>query len=231
MSTGASPQPVSQTPTTRLIFNVEELCRRIARGKKAAQNPSVRFHLALRIASILLSSLGSVGVIVDKATKNLPSESGGAFWGSVILLVFGILLQFANEFQVAQRAADSRSLAEKCDVYDARLENVLNNLDPRTDVANMLVEVNNLFESERCNRVLPRMTSQIERDAAARAANLIARNQNHWQLKVRSQQGVVAPRSGPPAALSPPAAPLVAVPTVLKAPPTPPMNPTGDKNP
>ena len=155
----------------------------------------------------MLSTLGSVGVVVDKASSNLPGETGGAFWGSVILLIFGILSQLANEFQIAQLAADARSLAEKCEVYDTRLENVLTDDDPRTDTATMLVEVNALFESERYNKVLPRMTGVIEREAAARSGFLINRNEGHWQLSARRQRGLderltTGPQTNP---MSPPA--------------------------
>src|SRR5438045_1763803 len=100
-STDPLPPPVHKAPDAKLIRNVRELCVRVVRGKAAAQNPSVWGQHILSIASILLSSLGSVGVIAEKAAGNLSEQTGLAFWGSVVLLVFGILSQIANYFRVA----------------------------------------------------------------------------------------------------------------------------------
>jgi hypothetical protein len=198
-SAGPIPPPASKAPDAKLIRNVRELCVRIVRGKAAAQNPSVWWQRVLGIASILLSSLGSVGVIADKAAANLHSETGGAFWGSVILLLFGIVSQIANQLQVAKRAADSESLAVRCGLYETRLENMLIDDDPRTSVGGLLVEVNTLFEKEQYNQVLPRMTDEMKIAAAQWAGNLTADNQKYWQLKVKKQQGVTKRPAAPPA--------------------------------
>ncbi len=195
-NTEHSPPPARQTPAERLKFNIRQICFRIARGRAAAKRWYVVLNRALRILSILLSSLGSVGIIADKAAPNLPGQTGWAFWGSIILLGFGIASQVANEFQVAQRALDARAMAEKCDVYAMRLENVLQDDDPRTGVASMLVELNTLFENERYNKVLPHedMPPQMQDDVLRRAAVLISDNEAHWQLPLRMQQGVTPPR-------------------------------------
>jgi hypothetical protein len=187
------PPPTSQTPEAKLTRNIREICRRVVRGQAAARNPSVRWQLVLRVGSILLSSLGGVGVVADKASGNLPSETGWAFWGSVILLSFGILSQIANEFQVAQRAADSRSVAERCTLCETQLENILIVDDPRQPVANLLLAINLLFENEKYNRVLPAATDAMETDAERNAQRLLERYAKHWQLKTRPQ------RSRPPA--------------------------------
>lgn len=189
-SAGPIPPPANKAPDAKLIRNVRVLCVRIVRGKAAAQNPSVGWQRVLGIASILLSSLGSVGVIADKAVANLPGQTGGAFWGSVILLVFGIVSQVANQLQVAKRAADSESLAVRCGLYETRLENMLIDDDPRTSVGGLLAEVNTLFEKEQYNQVLPRMTDVMKNAATQWAGNLIADNQKYWQLKVKLQKGV-----------------------------------------
>ena len=184
---------------------MRELCVRITRGKAAALNPSVSWQRVLGIASVLLSSLGSVGIIADKAAANLPGQSGWAFWGSVVLLVFGIVSQVANQLRVAQRAADSESLAVRCGLYETRLENILIDDDPRTCVGGLLVEVNTLFEKEQYNQVLPQITDAMKNAAAQKAGSLTAENQKYWQLKVKMQKGVAkrsatrtAPEAEPP---------------------------------
>ena len=89
------PPPDGKGPEAKLARNVSELCLRIVRGKAAVHNAAVWLQRVLGILSILLSTLGSVGVIADKAAGNLPDQTGWAFWGSVILLGFGILSQIA----------------------------------------------------------------------------------------------------------------------------------------
>jgi hypothetical protein len=197
-SAGPIPPPAGKAPDAKLIRNVRALCVRIVRGKAAAQNPSVAWQRVLGIASILLSSLGSVGVIANKAAANLPGQTGWAFWGSVILLVFGIVSQIANQLQVGKRAADSESLAVRCGLYETRLENMLIDDDPRTSVGGLLAEVNTLFEKEQYNQVLPRMTDEMKSAAVHWADNLTADNQKYWQLKVKMQKGVTKRSAAPP---------------------------------
>lgn len=178
------PPPAGKATDAKLIRNVRELCFRVVRGKAAAQNWSVWWQRVLGIASILLSSLGSVGVIADKATGNMSDQSGSKFWGSVMLLVIGILSQIANQFRVAQRAADSESLAVRCGLYETRLTDMLMDDDPQTAVADLFVEVTTLFQSERYNVVLPRETDKHKETAKLWAGDLIARHQPFWQLKL-----------------------------------------------
>ncbi len=191
--------PAARAPDAKLIRNVRELCLRIVRGKAAAQNWSVWGQRVLGITSILLSSLGSVGVIAYKAAGNLTEQTGWTFWGSVILLVFGILSQIANQFRVAQRAADSESLAIRCGLYETRLTDMLVDDDPQTAVVDLFVEITTLFQNERYNVVLPRETEKMK-DASKRwADDLIARNQPFWQLKVKKLKGVTRPPQPPSA--------------------------------
>ena len=202
------PPPASKTPDAKLIRNVQALCDRIVRGKAAAKNPSVRWQRILAIASILLSSLGSVGVIVDKTAANLTGQTGGAFWGSVILLVFGIVSQIANQFRVAERAADSESLAVQCGMYGNQLENMLMDDDPSTSVGDLLKKVNDLFDEKQYYLVLPEMTDKMQADADQRASKLTADNQKYWKLTVKKQQGAKKRPAAPPAPeLEPPVNP------------------------
>lgn len=147
---------------------------------------------------ILLSSLGSVGVIADKAGQ-LPKQTGWPFWGSAILLIFGILSQVANQFRVTQRAADSESLALRCGLCETRLNDMLMEDDPQTAVAELFVEVSTLFQTERYHVVLPKEADKFKDEARRRADDLIARNRGYWQLKVIKQRGLTRRSTPPPA--------------------------------
>ena len=192
------PPPTDQSPEAKLTRNIRQVCRRVVRGKAAARNWQVRSQLVLRVASIVLSSLGSAGVIVDKVSGNLPGETGWAFWGSVIVLLFGILLQVANEFRISQVAADSRLLAERCALYETQLEDMLISDNPVVSAAELLRKIMELFQNERYNAVLPLMTPDMEVEAERWSVALIASHRANWQLAARRQ-----PRAGRATGLSP----------------------------
>jgi hypothetical protein len=175
------------TPEVKLNRNILHVCRRLIRGKAASTNWQVRMQLVLRITSIILSSLGSVGVIVDKVSTNLPGQIGWPFYGSVIVLIFGILLQVANEFQIARIATDSMLLADRCRLYETEFEDMLVFENPTQSVADLLLKIMELFKNERYNAVLPDMTSQMEIDAEYWAARLFNTNSNTWQLVAKRQ--------------------------------------------
>jgi hypothetical protein len=200
------PLPADQTPEAKLARNIGQVCRRVVRGKAAAGNWQVKSQLILRIASIILSSLGSAGVIVDKVSGNLPGETGWAFWGSVIVLLFGILLQIANEFRISQIAADSRLLAERCALYETQLEDMLIFENPASPVADLLRKIMELFQNERYNAVLPTMTPEMEAEAERWATTLINANKANWQLVARRPTRAGAAKTSPPDA-APPGAP------------------------
>ncbi len=158
MPTLLSPvQPAA--PDSKTILAI---CRRIVRGKAAESNRSVLLHSLLRLGSIFLSSLGGVGVVVDKASSHLANESGWAFWGSVILLAFGILSQIANEFRVAERAANSKLIAAKCRLYETQLENILELGGTEEMARDVLRELSDQFIKEPINAILPEMTNELE---------------------------------------------------------------------
>lgn len=180
------PPPADQTPEAKLTRNIRQVCRRIVRDKAAALNWQVPAQRALQITSILLSSLGSAGVIADKVSGNLPGEAGWAFWGSVLLLVFSVVLQIANELRVAQIAANSRLLAEQCALCETQLENMLLSENPGAAVSELLARFFQLFESERYNAVLPVMTREMEARANVMANDLIEAHRANWQLVRRS---------------------------------------------
>jgi hypothetical protein len=182
------PPPADLTPLGRLSRNVALACGFIVRGRAAAANWQVKVHLVLRVLSIILSSLGSTGVIVDKVSGSLPNEAGWAFWGSVIVLLFGILLQIANEFRIAQLAADSRLLAEQCALCETQLENSLIETDPRNRVNELLKRLIQMSENARYNPILPAMTTELDSRAKGWAAELIGKHQGHWELPTRQRR-------------------------------------------
>ncbi|MBN9119936.1 MAG: hypothetical protein J0I06_12370 [Planctomycetes bacterium] len=192
------PPPTDQTPEAKLTRNIRQVCRRVVRGKAAAGNWQVTSQLFLRIASVVLSSLGSAGVIVDKVSGNLPNETGWAFWGSVVVLLFGILLQVANEFRIAQIASDSRLLAEQCALCETQLENMLIDENPMDPVAGLLRKLIELTENARYNTVLPAMTPEMEARAESWATTLISANKAHWQLVDRRPRRTGSAKSSLP---------------------------------
>jgi hypothetical protein len=180
--------PVDLKRKEKLKQNIGHLCERIVQGQAAERNASIKWQLTLRVVSILLTSLGSVGVIVDKAATNLPGQTGWAFWGSVILLLFGILTQIANEFQVAQRAADSKILYERCNIFKTQLQNCLIASDPTDDVQKLLDDINKLIVEEKYNRVLPTMTKGIRQKCEELSSDLFARYNQGWELLMRQKK-------------------------------------------
>lgn len=176
------PPPADETPEAKLKRNIRQVCRRIVRGKAAASNWQVPAQMFLRISSIVFSSLGSAGVIADKVSDNLPNETGWAFWGSIIVLLFGIVLQIANEFRVAQIATDSRLLAEQCALCETQLENMLIDERPMDLVAGLLRKLMELFENAKYNAVLPVSTPEIEAEADRWADVLIESHKGNWRL-------------------------------------------------
>lgn len=178
-----NPTPEAHSEEAKLARNSGELCRRIVRGQAATENWSVRVHHVLRIVSIILSALGGAGLIADRVSGHLPGETGWAFWGSAVLLAFGILSQVGNEFQIARRAADSRSLAERCTLCEIQLENILIMDDPRQPVIELLLSVNTTFESERCSGIVPVMTEERELTAGRLGQRLLDRHARHWQFR------------------------------------------------
>ena len=154
----ASIPPPGNAQHAKLIRNVRELCVRIVRGKASAQNASVKYQRDSRdrVHPALVTWQRWSDCGQSRCEFARPNWLG-IHWGSVILLVFGIVSQIANQFQVAKRAADSESLALRCGLYETRLENMLIDDDPRTSVIGLLEEVNSLFEKEQYNQVLPQV--------------------------------------------------------------------------
>ena len=71
---------------------------------------------------------------------------------------------------------------------ETQLENILIVDDPRQPVADLLLSMNEVFASERFNRVLPAMKPGRESEAERMAQSLIDRYGRHWELPQRPQR-------------------------------------------
>jgi len=168
---GEGEEPILEA---RLIRRVQQICARVARGQAARGKWQVQLQRVLRIVSIILSSLGSAGIIADRVYGNVPGQTGWAFTGSVIVLGFGIVLQIANEFRIEQDASDARALAEACGQFETQLDILLGSEDPTAVVAQLHEQVNAVIL--KYHRVLPAVTPELEAKATRLAQRLVKDN-------------------------------------------------------
>jgi hypothetical protein len=173
-------EPKAPNPADALKRHIRRLCVRIVQGKAAIRRWEVVLQRTVRIVSIVLTSLGSAGVIADKVSGNLPGEAGWAFWGSIIVLLFGILLQVLNELRVEQTATEAIALSEGCAVFETQLGMALEEPDPRTAVERLRGELNTIVL--KYHRALPPMTDELKSHAEELADSLIEANEGGWEL-------------------------------------------------
>lgn len=189
-SDASHPEPLSTE--ARMIRRVRQAYVRIIQGKAAANRWEVKAHRGIRIASIILSSLGSAGVIADKVTGN---TSSWAFVGAMMVLGFGIFLQIANEFRIDQIATDARSLAEACGLCELQLSIILENEDPRRAVTQLYNEVKTIILKH--HKVLSAVPTESEVDETL--SRLIDKNRAGWHLPERERKpGRRSKRESPP---------------------------------
>ena len=194
MPTPDEPTPTDEPrPAAALKRQIRRVCARIAQGKTAIRRWEVLLQRTVRIVSIVLTSLGSAGVIADKVAGNLPGQTGWAFWGSVAVLLFGILLQVLNELRVEQTATAAITLYEGCAILETQLGMALEESDPRAAVERIRGELNALVL--KCHRALPPTTSQLKSLAEELADSLIEANEDGWELPAPRQS---ASRRHPP---------------------------------
>lgn len=170
----------TRSPKALLIRKVELICGRLVVGGTADRRWQVKAHQTLRIASIVLTSLGGAGFIADKVNSNLPGQTGWAFWGGVILLAFGIVTQIANELGVERVATQARAAAETFKLLSVRLDLVLEQPDPRDDVARLHADVR--AATEKYHATLPDETATSQRDARALTQKLARKYQAIWSF-------------------------------------------------
>ncbi len=167
-------------PKETLKRRIRQICARVVLGEEAINRWEVRLQQAVRIVSIVLTSLGSAGVIVDKVTGTPPQETGLAFVVWVVVLVFGIVLQVLNELKIEQIASDARLVNEACALYETQLGMLLEDSDPRDAVVRLRGEVNAVIL--KYHRAVPASTPELEARAGARADKLITENEGGWTL-------------------------------------------------
>jgi hypothetical protein len=201
------PPAITNPDEEMLKRRIRLICDRIVQGKAAIGRWEVTAHLVLRILSIILSSLGSAGLIVDRVAGGPPSESGGAFWIWIVVLVFGIVLQIANELQIAQTAADARILAESCVIYEIQLDIILQDSDPRKAVESLRNEVNTVIL--KYGKVVRSLTSTQVSQGNQSAHHLITKHQGGWNIpqpppRLPKKRGPKPKPKGGPPPLAPP---------------------------
>ncbi len=170
----------TRSPKAFLIQKIELLCTRLVPGSAADQRWQVWVHVVLRIASIILTSLGGAGFIADKVSPNLPGQTGWAFWGGLILLAFGILTQVANELGVERVASEAKTAAENFKLLAIRLDLILEEDDPTNSVGNLQKEVQAAIQ--KYHRVIPGETPETQATARAVAQSLVKKHQGHWKF-------------------------------------------------
>lgn len=169
------------SPEARLVRKVGQISVRILQGKAAVSRWEVKAQRGLRIASIVLSSLGSAGIIADKLTKE---TTGFAFVGAIVAIGFGILLQVANEFHLEQIATDSRALAEACSLVEIQLGIILEAEDPTRAVGQLHEEINAVVL--KYHRVLPPAPSPVAVERLTKF--LVEPNRSGWRLPNRQRK-------------------------------------------
>jgi hypothetical protein len=179
-STPAPPTDSDPNPRETLKRRIRQICTRVILGKAAIHRWEVKLQQTVRVVSIVLTSLGSAGVIVDKVSNKLPDETSWAFVGSVVVLLFGIVLQILNELKIEQTASDARMLHEACAVFETQLGMVLEESDPRAVVERLRQEVYAVIL--KYHRAAPAATTELEQRADELAAKLIEANEGGWRL-------------------------------------------------
>lgn len=199
MSEPTPPPSDNPNPLEALKRRIRQVCGRVVQGKAAIRRWEVTLQRTVRIVSILLTSLGSAGVIVDKVSSKLPQETGWAFWGSVIVLLFGVVLQVLNEFKIEQIATEAAALHDAAAVCETKLSMMLEDADPRAAVDRLRDDI---YETVlKYHRAVPPMTKQLEERADELADKLIRANEGGWKLPppkpLARSKNAGAGRSGP----------------------------------
>lgn len=169
-----------------LILKIRIITLRVVRGKAALRQWQVGVSKGIRIVSIILTALGSAGLIAKSLEGGPPNQGGWALYLWVAMLVVSILIQLANEFGINTFALESRLLAESCKVIGLQLDNCLSNSNPTEIVAKILTDINEI--TVKYANALPDKTVVIEEDARGEADNLVAVYSENWKLPLRQRR-------------------------------------------
>jgi hypothetical protein len=173
-----SPSPVKSK--TLLVGKIEVICERIVRGRHAVNAWQVKVHRILRITAIVLSALSSVGLVAVNANPDLPKQTGWPLIGSLVSLIFSILLQVANELGIEQTATQARSAKEAFSGIEANLDIVLVAENPIELVNKLLEETNGLWT--KYTAVIWSSSPATDAESKALAAQLVGKYSGHWNL-------------------------------------------------
>ncbi len=166
-------------PFDRLERQIRFVCLHILRGQRARRRWELKAYYLLRIVTLILSALAGAGLIADKVSGNLTVATGWAFWGALLVLAFGILVQIADVFGVEKVATHARVLADICDRYETELGTILEDPDPMDSLVGLAGRVRNSLLDPSNHVTVPRGTT-VRADADRLAADLIREYRSNW---------------------------------------------------
>jgi hypothetical protein len=184
----------------QLVGKVEIICVRVERGRHATDTWHVGAHNAMRVASIIFSALGGAGLVAVNVNPDLPKQHGEYLAGSMLSLIFSILMQLANEFGIAGRAEKARTAAIEFKSLDTNLEIILRQPDPVVLLNELLDKSDDLLRDH--DPVLPEPSEAKEQEfdnkAKSRCDFLVRRYRRNWILKSgRKSKGPKTPPTDP----------------------------------
>jgi hypothetical protein len=171
--------PAAGNPLDGLQKRIRFVCLRIVRGQHARTRVEVRLYYLLRIVSIVLAALAGAGLIADKVNTNLTATTGWGFWGALLVLSFGILVQIADVFGVERVATHARVLADICDRYETELGILLEDPYPSDSLEGLAERVKNSLLDPNNHVTLPK-EADVQAAADRLASELIRRHRDNW---------------------------------------------------
>lgn len=180
------PETGARDARAKLVRRIEVLCDRIIRGRHATDRWQVKFHRALRLASIVLSSLGGAGLIAQQPTPGQVEGSSWAVIGSFISLLAGIALQVSNELGIERIALEARAAAEAFSLVEVSLEIVLIEEDPLELVTKLIDEAGSLLQ--KYHGVIPRFSGDYAQEAGQLTQALVQKFGADWNLPAQREK-------------------------------------------
>jgi hypothetical protein len=184
-------------PKPRMIGKIEIICDRVVRGGHAVNIWQVHFHRYIRILSIVLTTLGSAGMVAVNVKPDFGQQHGWALVGSLLALLLSIFVQLSSEFGIDRRATLATSARDSFRLVDAKLEIVLRNEDPTDMVNKLLEETDSLLV--KFYDVVPERSDDSSADSKRKSDALVDRFAAHWNLPPARRRPRNTPLQLPPA--------------------------------
>jgi hypothetical protein len=175
----ADPNP-QDAAFDKLCAKVLVICDRVVRGRRATDTWHVKAHNSMRVASIIFSALGGAGLVAVNVNPDLPKQHGAALAGSMISLIFSIVMQLANEFGVGKRAEQARAATYDFAAVDTELEIILSQPDP-VDLVNKLLDKSAALLIKH-GPVLPVRSTAMESTVTKQCDGLVKLYRVNWVL-------------------------------------------------